>query len=109
MLIKGAKIWTLEGEGIIEKGDVLIDKGKIIEVGEEILVNGNDTRIVDGSSMHLTPGIIDEHSHIGLRSVNESGQNNSAEVRMTDAIRPNDINIYRQLLKNTNFIAEHTH
>jgi imidazolonepropionase-like amidohydrolase len=47
--------------------------------------------------MHLTPGIIDEHSHIALFSVNEGSDASSAEVRMEDVINPEDINIYRQL------------
>jgi imidazolonepropionase-like amidohydrolase len=47
--------------------------------------------------MHLTSGIIDEHSHIALFSVNEGADASSAEVRMCDVINPDDINIYRQL------------
>ena len=97
ILIKGAKIWTLEGEGIIENGDVLIDNGKIIDVGDEISAYGNDTKIVDGTGMHLTPGIIDEHSHIALSGVNEGSQSNTAEVRMKDVVNSEDVNIYRQL------------
>jgi formylmethanofuran dehydrogenase subunit A len=47
--------------------------------------------------MHVTAGIIDEHSHIALSSVNEGSQVSSAEVRMNDVIDATDINIYRQL------------
>ena len=97
MLIKGAKLWTLEGEGIIEKGDVLIENGKIIEVGEEISINEKNINIIDGDGMHLTPGIIDEHSHIALFGVNEGSQSNTAEVRMKDVVNSEDVNIYRQL------------
>ena len=97
MLIKGAKLWTLEGEGIIEKGDVLIENGKIIEVGEEISINEKYINIIDGDGMHLTPGIIDEHSHIALFGVNEGSQSNTAEVRMKDVVNSEDVNIYRQL------------
>ena len=97
MLIKGAKVWTLEGNGIIEKGDVLIDNGKIIEVGEEISLTEKNIRIIDGNGLHLTPGIIDEHSHIALSGVNEGSQSNTAEVRMKDVVNSEDINIYRQL------------
>ena len=49
--------------------------------------------------MHLTNGIIDEHTHIGLsRGVNEAGSNSSAEVRMSDVINPDDVNFYRQIV-----------
>ena len=96
ILIKDAKLWTLEGTGLIEKGDVLIEDGKIVEVGKISTENSN-FRIIDGNGLHLTPGIIDEHSHIALFGVNEGSQSNTAEVRMKDVVNSEDINIYRQL------------
>jgi imidazolonepropionase-like amidohydrolase len=47
--------------------------------------------------MHVSPGIIDEHSHIALASVNEGSQASSAEVKESSVIWPEDIDIYRQL------------
>ena len=96
-LIKGAKIWTLENDGVIEKGDVLIDDGKIVDIGLEINLTDKNIEIIDGNGLHLTPGIIDEHSHIALFGVNEGSQSNTAEVRMKDVVNSEDINIYRQL------------
>ncbi|MAS39533.1 MAG: amidohydrolase [Flammeovirgaceae bacterium] len=96
-LIKGAKIWTLENDGVIEKGDVLIDDGKIVDIGLEINLKDKNIEIIDGNGLHLTPGIIDEHSHIALFGVNEGSQSNTAEVRMKDVVNSEDINIYRQL------------
>ncbi len=100
IIFENFTLWTNEAFGIIKNSSIAIADGKIIAVGNDavdIVKNKYDFEIINGQNKHLTSGIIDEHSHIGLRSVNESGQNNSAEVRMTDAIRPNDINIYRQL------------
>ncbi|MGB2171281.1 MAG: amidohydrolase, partial [Flavobacteriaceae bacterium] len=52
---------------------------------------------IDATGKHLTSGIVDEHSHIGASSINEAGQNSSAEVSIEDVIDPDDINLYRNL------------
>lgn len=94
-LIRNATVWTNEDAGILEETDVLISGGKIAGVGKNLSPAG--ATVIDGAGMHVTAGIIDEHSHIALSSVNEGSQVSSAEVRMTDVIDANDINIYRQL------------
>ena len=97
ILFKNATIWTNEKEGIIKNGDVLIQNGKISQVGQNLKAPA-EIKIVDITGKHLTSGIIDEHSHIAIGGgVNESGQSVSAEVRIGDVINPDDINIYRQL------------
>jgi imidazolonepropionase-like amidohydrolase len=53
--------------------------------------------VIDATGKHITAGIIDEHTHIALLSVNEGGQNSSAEVTMEDVVDHEDINIYRNL------------
>lgn len=95
VLFKNATVWTNESEGILKNTDVLVKDGKIAKVG----VNLSDpaAKIVDATGKHLTSGIIDEHSHIGLTSVNEGGSNSSAEVQMEDVINSEDINLYRNL------------
>ncbi|HOW09287.1 MAG TPA: amidohydrolase family protein [Bacteroidales bacterium] len=95
MLIKNATVWTNEKEGILQNTDVLVTDGKIAKVGKNLRADG--VRIIDGTGMHLTPGIIDEHSHIASDATNESGQAITSEVRMEDVINPQDPSIYRQL------------
>lgn len=95
VLFKGATVWTLEGDGKYENYDVLVEDGKIREIGQNLTASG--ARVIDAKGMHLTPGIIDEHSHAALSGVNESSQSVVAEVRMNDAIDSEDIDIYRQL------------
>ncbi len=99
ILIKGATVWTNEKDSILSNCDVLITDGKITKVGQNIEVPKTpNLKIIDGKGKHLTPGIVDEHSHIALTSgVNEGAQASSAEVKMGDVINPEDINIYRQL------------
>ncbi|MCB0641599.1 MAG: amidohydrolase family protein, partial [Phaeodactylibacter sp.] len=95
-LIKNATVWTNEAEGILENADVLIQNGKIQQVGKNLKANGAVE--IDATGKHLTPGIIDEHSHIAVsRGVNEGTQASTAEVRIGDVINSDDVNIYRQL------------
>ncbi|MBK5192582.1 MAG: amidohydrolase family protein [Flavobacteriaceae bacterium] len=95
ILFKNATVWTNTKDGVLENTDVLIQNGKISGIGKSL--NAGNARVIDATGKHLTSGIIDEHSHIAGSSINESGQNSSAEVSMEDAIDPTDINIYRNL------------
>lgn len=96
LLIKNATVWTSEKEGKLENTDVLVKNGKIAGIGKNL--SDATARVIDGTGKHLSPGIIDEHSHIaGTGSINECSQSVTAEVRIADIINPDDINIYRQL------------
>ncbi|SFB85863.1 Imidazolonepropionase [Parapedobacter composti] len=95
-LIKNATVWTNTEEGILENADVLLADGKIKAVGQNLSSAG--ATVIDGTGKHVTPGIIDEHSHIAItRGVNEGSHSVTAEVRIGDVINSEDINIYRQL------------
>ncbi len=95
VLIKNATVWTCGKQGILKETDVLLKNGKIAEVGKNL--SGAEVT-VDGTGKHVTPGIIDEHSHIAIESgVNEGTHAITAEVRIGDVLFPDDINIYRQL------------
>ena len=95
LLIKNATIWTNEKEGILQNADVLVKNGKIAQVGKNL--SSSSAKVIDGTGKYLTPGIVDEHSHIAVSSINEGGQSVTSEVRIADNLNPEDINIYRQL------------
>lgn len=105
ILFKGATVWTNTERGILRQADVLVHQGRVAAVGTALdpttVLTGRTppaVREVNATGLHLTPGIVDEHSHIALRrGVNEGGQAISAEVRMTDVVDPDDVDIYRQL------------
>lgn len=99
ILIKDAMVWTNSGDSVLSEYDVYVVDGKIVRIAPNIDVPKLAfAKIIDAKGKHLTPGIIDEHSHIALTAgVNEGAQASSAEVRMGDVINPEDINIYRQL------------
>jgi imidazolonepropionase-like amidohydrolase len=96
VLFRNATVWTNEADGILEQTDVLIENGKIVQVGKNLSAAGAE--VVDATGKHLTSGIIDEHSHIAINGgVNEGTQASTAEVRIGDVINSEDVNIYRQL------------
>ncbi len=95
ILIKNATVWTSDVAGKLEETDVLVKNGKIAAIGKNL--SDPTAKIIDGKGKHLTPGIIDEHSHIAAASINEGGQSVTSEVRIGDNLNPEDINIYRQL------------
>ena len=96
--IKNATLWTCEAEGKIENGQMLIHQGKIVAIGKTVDASKYPgARVIDAQGKHVTPGIIDEHSHIALASVNEGEQACSAEVEEARVVWPEDIDIYRQL------------
>jgi imidazolonepropionase-like amidohydrolase len=95
ILFKNATVWTNEAEGKLENTDVLVKDGKIAQVGKSL--QDASAKIVDATGKHLSAGIIDEHSHIAAASINEGGQSVTSEVRISDNLNPDDINIYRQL------------
>ncbi len=99
ILIKNATVWTNEGDSVLKDHDVYITEGKIVRIAPNIdAPKLAFAKTIDAEGKHLTAGIIDEHSHIGLSGgVNEWAQASSAEVRMGDVVNPEDINIYRQL------------
>jgi len=97
VLFKNATVWTCGPEGIVEQCDVLIAEGKIAAVGRK-LDAPEDALVIDCTGKHITPGIIDCHSHMATDGgINEGTQSVTAEVRIGDFIDPDDITIYRQL------------
>lgn len=106
LVLFGGTVWTSGPEGKIENGYVVVQDGKIVEVGKDLPAKwappagpaAPGTLYVDCHGEHVTPGIIDCHSHTGIsRGVNEGGQSVTAEVRVQDVTNPDAISWYRQL------------
>ncbi|KAF9110782.1 hypothetical protein BGX27_005894 [Mortierella sp. AM989] len=87
-------------DGVSEsfKGDVLIDKGLIVQIGGDIKAP-KDTVVVDLKGHILTPGIVDMHSHLGVDSwpeldatsdTNEMTQPLTPFIRSIDGFNPSD-------------------
>jgi imidazolonepropionase-like amidohydrolase len=98
--IVGATLWPCDGRPPLRDGAVLVRDGRIVFAGAraELPPLPEGTTVHRGDGKHVTPGLIDCHSHTGIsRGVNEGGQAVTAEVRITDVLDPDDVNWYRQL------------
>ena len=61
LLLKNGTVLTMADEGIIEQGDVLIDGGKIVEIG--VNLPEKDCEVLDMKGKIVMPGMIDAHAH----------------------------------------------
>ncbi len=96
VLLRGATVWTLGPQGTLEDADLLVEGGRVVQVGYDLQAPG--ATVVSAAGAHITPGIVDCHSHAFSDSmVNEGTRSCTAEVRLADVIDAETIQIYRQL------------
>ncbi|HPE20907.1 MAG TPA: amidohydrolase [Candidatus Mcinerneyibacteriales bacterium] len=98
ILLKNGTV--LDGRGKRrEKCDVLVDHGKIKEIGAG-LSTPPKCQVIDCSGMIVTPGFIDAHCHVGMweesnewagSDGNEMTNPSTPHLRAIDAINPDDI------------------
>jgi hypothetical protein len=68
VLIRGAKVHTVTERGTLENADVLINDGRIVEVGRN-LVAGPGTSVVEARGRPLTPGLFGGITGLGIQEV----------------------------------------
>jgi imidazolonepropionase-like amidohydrolase len=101
VLVRNATLWTAGPQGTIEGADLLVRDGKIAGVGRGLAAPANAI-VIDGTGKHVSPGVIDEHSHAAvLGNVNECTNSITCEVRIQDVVNSESIHIYRQLAGGT--------
>ena len=97
LFIKNAKVYTMAGE-VIENGCILVENGKIKEVGTD-LVAPLDAEVIDAVGKNVFPGFIDAHCHIGMweegigfegADGNEMTDPITPHMRAIDALNPRD-------------------
>jgi len=64
VVIRNATIMTATGQEIAN-GSLLMKDGKIVAIGKSVDAPG-DAVVVDGTGKYVTPGLIDDHSHLGV-------------------------------------------
>jgi adenine deaminase len=62
VIVRNATIWTSGPQGIVSRADLLVANGRIQAVGSS-LAAGPAVQEIDGTGLHVTPGILDCHSH----------------------------------------------
>src|SRR4030066_836564 len=67
--IKARKIYS-GTQGVIEKGVILIEHGKIVDIGEEAKIPWN-AEAIDYSQKVIIPGLVDAHAMGGYDRGNE--------------------------------------
>ena len=91
----GAKIIPIVGDEI-ENGYLLIQNGKIIELGNATGRSWTaDTKVIDLKGKVIMPGLIDSHSHIGEVSGADGAGPIQPEIRTLDSINPRASSIQR--------------
>lgn len=63
LIIRNVTIVSPEQVSIATKQDVVIDQGRITQIGNSLTVSAQ--RTIDGTSLFLAPGLIDSHTHLG--------------------------------------------
>ena len=61
--IKNANVLSEDCSYFIKNQDVIIEDGKIINLGKNLLL-GSTVTIIDGTNKYLIPGLIDSHVHL---------------------------------------------
>src|SRR5262249_45764957 len=99
LAFQGARILPVAGDPI-ERGVLVIHRGKIVAVGaQDQTPIPKDAVVVDGSGKVIIPGLVDTHSHIGIyprphvkgnSDGNEMSGPVQSGVRALDSIYPDD-------------------
>lgn len=98
LAVANGKILTMEGR-TYQKGTILIDQGKIVALGDNILIpKGVD--VINAYGKVVMPGLIDAHCHIGIAEevyqyegddLNETTNPVTPHLRALDGINPEDL------------------
>lgn len=97
LAIVGAALHPVSGPAI-EDGVMLVADGRILDIGSDVAVPA-DARVLDLTGMTVMPGIVESHSHMGLKQLYrpETGSDNNelskpinSEVRALDGLATQD-------------------
>ena len=65
LVLRGARVVTMVGDQVIQRADVLVEDGRIAEVGTQGSIDFPDgTRIIELPGSTIVPGYVDTHAHL---------------------------------------------
>ena len=97
ILVRNATVWTMGPDGILENADLLVRRGRVVSVGQNLSAPSG-AEVIDATGKHVTPGLVDPHLHASIfGAVNETGSAIVPEVRIGDVVTGNSVWMYRQL------------
>ena len=65
VVLRGARIITMKGDEVIERGDVVVTGNRIVAVGAQGSVTvPSGARVIDVSGKTIMPGLVDVHAHM---------------------------------------------
>lgn len=85
LLIRNAKLYTMDEKDYLDGGDLLVENGKVTAAGPDLSASGAKT--IDVKGAYILPGIVDAHCHIGMWE-DGMGQEGNDGNEMTDAVTP---------------------
>lgn len=75
-LVIGATVVTVDDQDrVLSTGDILIDSGKIVEIGEISPERSRGAEVIDASGMIAIPGLVNAHIHLWQTSFRGAGAN----------------------------------
>lgn len=98
LAIINGTVYTMNGPAI-SKGTVLINEGKILQVGTDVALP-DQVEIIDAAGKYVMPGLIDAHTHVGIMEetyciegddTNETADPITPHLRAIDAVNPADL------------------
>lgn len=78
--ITGGKVITMGKSGIIDGGTVVIEDGKIKQVGKEVKIP-SDARLIDATGKVVVPGFMASDSRIGLSEISLTNDSNNHSAK----------------------------
>ena len=102
VMIRGATVYTMGKDGILENTDVFISGGKIQKIGQDLPVPQDDVYVFEAEGKPLTPGFFAGITSLGISEVSAVTQSGDSSLDLKE-MRP-EFNIVSAYNPNSSLI-----